>query len=44
MYQTVGTSAVEFIAAAMELPLFVETIIGAGKSTDKDYTPTKVII
>jgi len=41
MYQTVGTSAVEFIAAAMELPLFVETIMGTGKSTDKDYTPTK---
>ena len=42
MYQTVGSSAVEYIAKAMELPFFVETISGQGRSTDKDYLPTEV--
>jgi len=39
MYQSVGCSAVEYIAQALELPLFTETIRGYGKSTDKDYIP-----
>ena len=42
MYQSVGCSAVEYIAQALELPLFTETIRGCGKSTDKDYVPIEV--
>jgi len=41
MYQTVGTSAVEYIAKAMELPLYVDTISGSGTSVDMDYFPTE---
>ena len=42
MYQTVGSSAVEYIAKAMDLPFFVGTTVGEGRSTNIDYTPTQV--
>ncbi len=42
MYQTVGTSAAEYIAKAMDLPLFVGNISGTGNSTGRDYLPTEV--
>ena len=44
MYQTVGTSAAEYIAKAMDLPLFVGNISGTGNSTGRDYLPTEVSI
>ena len=42
MYQTVGTSAAQYIADAMDLPLYVGTISGSGNSTGRDYLPTQV--
>ena len=42
MYQTVGTSAAQYIADAMALPLYVGTISGSGNSTGRDYLPTQV--
>ena len=42
MYQTVGSSAVEYIAKAMNLPFFIGTTTGEGRSINKDYTPTQV--
>ena len=41
MYQTVGTSAIEFIAEAMDIPLYVGSISGVSSCTDKDYLPTQ---
>ena len=42
MYQTVGTSAIEFVAQAMDLPLYVGDISGSGTCLGRDYNPTEV--
>eukprot|EP00088_Acartia_fossae_P038541 TRINITY_DN3998_c0_g1_i2.p1 TRINITY_DN3998_c0_g1~~TRINITY_DN3998_c0_g1_i2.p1 ORF type:complete len:542 (-),score=83.49 TRINITY_DN3998_c0_g1_i2:214-1839(-) len=41
MYQTVGTSAIEFVAQAMDLPLYVGDIAGSGTCVGRDYNPTE---
>lgn len=39
MYQTVGHQGIEFIAHAMELPLFRRETKGKSDQTDKHYVP-----
>lgn len=39
MYQTVGHMGIEFIAAAMELPLYRRETKGKSNQTDKHYVP-----
>lgn len=39
MYQSVGHEAIEFIAAAMDLPLYRENTKGKTNQTDKSYQP-----
>ena len=40
MYQSVGYEAIEFIAAAMDLPLYRETTMGLSAQLGKTYEPT----
>lgn len=39
MYQTVGHQGIEYIAQAMELPLYRRETKGESKHTDKHYEP-----
>lgn len=39
MYQTVGHQGIEFIAAAMELPLYRRETKGKSSQTEKHYVP-----
>lgn len=39
MYQTVGHQGIEFIAQAMELPLFRRETMGKSNQTEKHYVP-----
>ena len=40
IYQTVGLDCVEMLAAAIWVPLYVETITGEGRGMRKDYQTT----
>lgn len=39
MYQTVGHQGIEFIAEAMQLPLYRKETTGKSNQTDKHYVP-----
>lgn len=39
MYQTVGHQGIEFIAQAMDLPLYRKETKGQSNQTDKHYVP-----